>query len=149
MALTHEQIASSVFVHWADQFPLTVATVYPGTQIDTNEVTEWLEIWINAWSRRPQRISNRQLLDVVVEVHCFVKRQQDKSRVHELVDAARNTLSQVTLPVRDFETSGSPIEGYAKLFEPEVHDLTRSEVGKLEHTMQHHVVRCRGIVQQT
>ena len=147
-ALKHEQIAESLFTWWRDQFPLAVTTAYPGMRIDTVPLDEWLEIHIDTWSRRPQRIGGRQLIDLSITVHSFVKQQSDKSRIHGLADAVRDTLSQKTVPLRDYDSSGSAVVGYALLFEPEVRDLTRSDMNSLRHPMQHLVVLCPGIAQQ-
>jgi hypothetical protein len=147
-AFTQEGVSGSLYSFWADQFPLSVSTVYPGTRIDTAEIDEWIELWVDAWSRRPQRASSRQLIELSLTAHCFVKQGTDKSRVHALADAARATLSQATVAVRDYETSGTPVVGYAKLFETETRDLTRNNFASLQHSMQHLMVACRGIAQE-
>ena len=146
--LRQEVIAGSVFAYWADQFPLEVSTVYPGTTLETSALEEWLEIWIDAWSRRPQRDSDALLLELSLTVHCFVKPGPDKGRVHELADAARGTLSRKTIEVRDHEQSGSPLVGYALVFEPETRELTRNHAGGLQSGLQHLVVSWRGIAQE-
>jgi len=145
---TQEDVGASLFAYWADQFPLAVSTVYPGTRVNTAALDEWIELWIDAWSRKPQRITSRQLIEVSLSAHIFVKQGTDKSRVHELADAARVTLSQQTVAVRDYEESGAPVVGYAKLFETEARDLTRNNLTSLQHSMQHLLVSCRGIAQE-
>ena len=145
--LRQEVIAASVFACWADQFPLPVSTVYPGTTLDTSALDEWLEIWMDAWSRRPQRASDAKLLELSLTVHCFVKPGLDKGRVQELADAARETLSGKTIELRDYEQSGSPLVGYALVFEPETRELTRNHAGGLQSGLQHLVVSWRGMAQ--
>ena len=145
--LRQEVIAGSVFAYWADQFPLEVSTVYPGTALETSALDEWLEIWIDAWSLRPQRHADAVLLDLSLTVHCFVKPGLDKGRAHELADAARGTLSRTTIELRDHEQSGLPLVGYALVFEPETRALTRNHAGELQSGLQHLVVSWRGIAQ--
>lgn len=144
----HEDVTASLFVHWDDQFPLPVATIYPGTRVNTAALDEWIELWIDTWSRRPQRASAKELIDVSVTAHCFVKQGLDKSRVQELADAVRATISQKTIAVRDYDTSGSTVVGYATIFEAETRELTRNNLNSLQHSMQHLVVSCRGIAQE-
>ena len=146
--LSQKDIAGSLFSHWADQFPLSVTTIYPGTRIETVSLTEWLELWIETWSRRAQRTTNKQVLDLTVSVHCFVKQGLDKSRIYELADAVRQTIAQKTVPIRDTSLSGTPVTGYLTLTEPETHELTRNNIGSLQHAMQHLVITCRGIAQE-
>lgn len=146
--LQHEQVAAGLFTWWNDNFPLSVATVYPGMRIDTNDLSEWLEMWIDTWSRRPQRPSP-EWMDIAIAVHCFVRPSTDKSRILELVNATCSTLSQQTVPIQDFELSGLPVVGYTMLFEAESRDLTRNHLNRLQHPLQHYVVSLRGIAQQT
>lgn len=146
--LTHESIASSLFTHWADQFPLSVTTIYPGTKVDTTGLNEWLELSIEEWFRRPQRSGGKQVIDVSVVVHCFVKQGLDKSRLHELADAARSTISQKTIAIRDYDMSGTPVLGYLNMVEPNTRDRTRDAANALRHTMQHLEIRCLGFAQQ-
>ena len=147
-AFTQEDVGASLFAYWADELPISVSTVYPGTRLNTAVLDEWIELWIDAWSRKPQRATSRQLIDLSISAHCFAKQGTDKSRVHELADGARATLSQQTVAVRDFDFSGTPIVGYAKLFETETRDLTRSNLSSGEHSLQHLLVSCRGIAQE-
>ena len=143
-----EFIAASLFKFWSDQFPLVVTTAYPGTRIDTAALTEWLEITIDGWSRRPQRSGAPERIGLSLSVHCFVKQSLDKSRIYELSDAVRSTISQQTISLRDYDTSGTPVIGYATLLEPETRDLTRLDTDSLRHAMQHFVITCAGIAQQ-
>ena len=146
--LSQKDIAGSLFSFWADQFPLTVTTIYPGTRIETVSLAEWMELWIETWSRRPQRGTNKQVLELAVSVHCFVKQGLDKSRIHELADAVRSTIAQQTIAIRDNAMSGTPVTGYLMLTEPQTHELTRNNIGSLQHAMQHLVITCRGVAQQ-
>lgn len=143
-----ESITAGLLSYWRDEFPLAVTTAYPGTRIDTAELDEWLELSIDVWSRRPQRAGALQRIDLSLSVHCFVKQGLDKFRVHELADAVRGTLSQKTVPLRDYDASGTPVIGYATLREPETRDLTRSDADSLKHAMQHFLVTCAGAAQQ-
>ena len=146
--LKHEQITGSVLTHWSDQFPLSVTTIYPGTKIDTADLDEWLDLRIDMWLQRPQRSTAKQVLDVTVILEAFVKQGLDKSRIQELADATRSTISQQTIPIRDYETSGTPVTGYLSFFESETRDLSRNDTNTLRNSMQHLRIICPGIAQQ-
>lgn len=132
---------------WADRFPLNVPTVYPGTRIDAADVDEWIEFSLDGTGRRPGRAEETSLVDLTVTLHCFTKNDADAVRVNRLADAARSTLARQTVPLNDFELSGSPLVGYAKLQEAESTDLSRHDLDSLRHTMRHVVVSIRGVAQ--
>ncbi len=144
-----ELITASLFSYFRDEFPLVVTIAYPGVRIDTAELDEWLELSIAEWTRRPQRSGGLKQIGLSLTVHCFVKQNLDKSRIHELADAVRETISQKTVPLRDYDVSGTPVIGYGTLREPETRDLTRFDVNAQRHAMQHLVITCAGVAQQT
>lgn len=143
-----ELITASLFSYFRDQFPLVVTITYPGVRIDTSALDEWLELSITEWTRRPQRRGGLKQIGLSLIVHCFVKQNLDKSRIHELADAARETISQKTVTLRDYDVSGTPIIGYGTLREPETRDLTRRDIDAHRHAMQHVVITCAGTAQQ-
>ncbi len=144
-----ELITASLFSYFQDQFPLVVTIAYPGVRIDTAELDEWLELSITEWTHRPQRRGGLKQIGLLLTVNCFVKQNVDKSRIHELADAVVATISQKTVPLRDYDVSGTPIIGYGTLREPETRDQTRRDADAQRHAMQHVVVICPGIAQQT
>lgn len=143
-----ELIAASLFSFWNDQFPLVVTTIYPGTKFDTAALNEWLDVSIDSWSRRPQRAGAFARIDLSLVVHVFVEQGLDKSRIYELADAVHSTISQTTIPLRDYDLSGTPVIGHATMSEPETRDLTRKDADALRHAMQHIVITCSGVAQQ-
>jgi hypothetical protein len=146
--LNYEHVAAGVFSHWADQFPLPVTTVYPGTRIDTSGLTEWLEIGIDRWADRLLRGEDKATVELSVFVHVFVKPGVDKSRVFELADAVRQTLADQQITLHDHETSGTPVVGYATLSQAEIEDRTRRDTDAGRHGMQHVIVRVAGVAHE-
>lgn len=144
----HQSISAGLQTWWRDQFPLNVTTIYPGVLVDTSATDEWIEIQIDTWSRRPQRTIDKRLLDFSLTIHCFVKSTTDTKRIHELTDAAGETLSQKDVPVKNYDLSAEPILGYAKLFETDVRNLSRNDVDTNKHNMFHTVLSCTGIAQE-
>lgn len=140
-----EAMAGSLFAHWSENFPLAVATVYPGTQIDAAGQSEWVEIWVNAWQRAPRRTAGKEQVDVSVTVHCFVERTLDKGRILELADAAKATLEHQQVAVTDQAVSGTPVVGHVQLFETQTQVLTRADREAGQHGLQHVVLTTAGL----
>lgn len=145
--LEHESITASLYRFWNDGFDPAVTTIYPGIKADTSALTEWVEIWVDSWARRPQRIAGVPVVDVTVVVHCFVKSGSDGGRIHELTDRVRATFAQETVPLKDFQQSGSPQIGTIRLKEPETRNLTRRTTGELKTVLHHTAVVIRGFAQ--
>jgi len=144
----HQSITAGLQTWWSDQFPLSVQTIYPGMTIDTSTIDEWMDLKIDTWSRKPQRATGKRLINFSMTVHCFVKPAIETYRIQTLVDAARKTLSQQNIPVRDYDNSGSPVVGYARLIEIEVRDLSRNDLNSNKHNLHHVAISSSGIAQE-
>ena len=138
-------LAGSLFAYWGENFPLSVATVYPGTQIDAVGQSEWVEIWINAWQRDPRRSAGKEQVDVSVTVHCFVEPTLEKGRMLELADAAKATLEHQQVPVTDQSSSDAPVVGHLQLFETQTRTMTRQDRDAGRHGLQHVVLTTVGL----
>jgi|GEM_PF-4591967 len=139
-----ELIRANLFKHWSDSFPLAVTTVYPGMNVDNSSSSEWIEIAVENWSRKPQRTAGKQFLELVVVVHCFVKAGTDKGRILELADATRSTISQKTISLKDFDLSGEPTVGYLRLHETETRDRFLGLPSTHDQTLQHVSMSTKG-----
>ncbi|VAX40671.1 hypothetical protein MNBD_PLANCTO02-2912 [hydrothermal vent metagenome] len=146
--LNHQSISAGLQTWWRDQFPLSVATAYPGLFINTETMSEWIEIQIDTWSRRPQRAIDKRLLDFSLTIHCFVKPTGDTKRIHVLTDAVRETLAQRDIPIKNYDVSAETVIGFAKLFEIEVRDLSRNDFDSNKHRMFHSALSCTGFAQE-
>ena len=146
-SLSHESISASLLKFWSDQFSSGVTTIYPGMKVNTIELTEWVEVWVDSWSRKPQRIGGISLIDVTVSIHCFVKSGSDTGRIHELTDAVRAVFSQETVDLHDFEQSGEPQLGTIRIKEPETRNLTKHNLESQQTILHHTVVLFRGFAQ--
>jgi len=147
--LSQEAISASLLSFWSDQFGGTVTTIYPGMKVDTTELPEWIEIWVDSWSRRPQRIGGLPLIDVTATVHCFVKAGTDSGRIQELTDAVRSVFAQESVPLIDYSQSGEPNIGVIRLKEPETRNLTRNQSGSLQVVLHHTAIIVRGTAQRS
>lgn len=146
--LSQEAISASLLSYWSGRFGGGVTTIYPGMKVDTAGLSEWAEIWVDSWSRRPQRIGGIPLIDVAATVHCFVKAGTDSGRIQELTDAVRSVFAQESVPLKDFSQSGEPDIGIIRLKEPETRNLTRNHSGSLQVVLHHTAVIVRGTAQR-
>ena len=144
-----QSISSAIYAHWKDAFALEAATVFPGTRINTAALEEWVEIAIEQWTRPAERAAGKESLRFTIVVHCFAKPSREPRRIQELADAGRSALEQQTIAVRDYETSGAPLLGWASLFEADVRDLTRAEAGRYQSPLFHQVVTIRGVARES
>ena len=145
--LSQEAISASLLSHWSDRFGVSVTTIYPGMKVDTSELSEWVEIWVDSWSRRPQRIGGIPLIDVTATVHSFVKAGSDTGRIQELTDAVRSVFAHESVTLKDFTQSGELEIGIVRLKEPETRNLTRTQSGSLQVVLHHTAVVIRGTAQ--
>lgn len=149
IAMQNEWIVGSLFAHWDANFPLSVPTIFAGAPASTQTASEWIELWVDAWSRPPQRPAAPTVLEVTVTAHVFVRPGTDRSRIHQLADAVRSTLEHQTVGIRDYDSSGTPLRGWLTLFETETHELTRADRESKQHGLQHVVVSCTGTAHAT
>lgn len=141
--MNDDLITRNLHTYWDTSYPLSVTTIYPAVAVDTESLTEWQEIWIDTWTRQPRRASASPIIDLSVSVHVFVRQTNDKTRLHQLSEAARDTLDGNTIAVNDFDQSGSPIVGYVKLREPQTRDLTRGRQNQGD-PLTHHLITYAG-----
>ena len=147
VVLSQEAISASLLFYWKTQFGESVTTIYPGMKVDTTSLSEWVEIWVDSWSRRPQRIGGIPLIDVTVTVHCFVKSGQESGRIQQLTDSIRSVFAQETIALINFHQSDEPQMGLIRLKEPETRNLTRNQAGALQVVLHHTAIIVRGSAQ--
>jgi len=145
--LSQAEISASLLTYWKQQFGEEVTTIYPGMKVDTTSLSEWVEIWVDSWSRRPQRLGGIPYLDVTTTVHCFVKAGQQSGRIQTLTDSVRSLFAQESIPLKEFSESAEPTIGWIRLKEPETRNLTRNQIGTLQVVLHHTAVIVRGSAQ--
>lgn len=140
-------LATTVCRHWQATLPSGFVTAWPGTEVGTATLSEWFELWVDAWQPRPQRAISPARWDVAVTVHCYVRPQLDAGRVQELAELARAALANRLLSVRT--TNAGPLLGHLQLLEPELVDLSRKELERRKSALRHAMLRGRGVAQQS
>lgn len=133
-AFLHERLADSVEI------------VYPGFRINTSSRDEWIELSLPALNENLTHQSGSQLCELSVELRCFVKASNDKSRLYDLADQCRDAVRHQLVFIRDHDRIGTPAIGYVRLFEPQV--VLNQQTESLFHSVNSALVSCRGIAQQ-
>lgn len=146
--ISGEDITRSVQVWWRDTFSPSVATIYPGQQIETSPLAEWVELWVDAWHDRLRRDVAPDELLVSITVHCFSRHPTQATRVQSLADAARAAVARHKIDVHDFSASGTPVVAQLRTREAETRDLTRSHSETTRGVLHHVVVTVTAVVQE-
>lgn len=143
-----DAITRSVHVHWGASFD-ACPTIHPGQQMETEDLAEWVELWVDSWGERARRGSGPDRTDVSVTVHCFSQHAAETARVHRVADAVRSALSGQLIAVRDYGMGGAPLVGRLRLREAELRELTRLDDDGLRGRLRHLVVLCRGSLEES
>jgi len=146
--ISGEDITRSVQIWWRDNFPPAVTTIYPGQQIETSQLAEWVELWVDAWNDRLRRDVAPDELLASITVHCFSRHPTQATRVQSLADGARAALARQMIDVLYFSVSGAPVVAQLRTREAETRDLTRSHSETTRGMLHHVVVTVTAVVQE-
>ncbi|MEZ5943798.1 MAG: hypothetical protein R3C18_20575 [Planctomycetaceae bacterium] len=140
-----QHITRSLHSYWADNFPISVPTCFPGVPTRIDNAPAWIEIWVDALRESPRRRNAPAAANILITIHAFSRHEQDKLQAQTLVDAAAELLSQTTIPI--YDESQQPF-GWLAIQEPQTRDLTRasSDPG---HLTQHLVLSLSAISQRS
>jgi hypothetical protein len=142
--LSTAAITAGLQTWWRDHLPITLPTIYPGTQLDTTTIPAWCELYIDLWTRPPRRSTNIDALHIAVTIHLFAKGTHDRTLLPTLIDAATAMLQHQRIPLHDPTLSESPLTGYALLHEAQSRNLTRPQQPHAGDHLQHIVVTIEG-----
>lgn len=140
-------IAGNVFDYWELNFPHDVATAYPGVPIDTQNLSEWVDLEIPEFSPCVGRDSSPSRSEILLKVNVFVRRSTDLARINALTDAALAVMSRVTIPLYTPD-SIETLLGYVQLLDGRVQNQTRQDRESRRHDLQHVAIAVQGIVQE-
>lgn len=146
--ISGEDISRSVQVHWRDTFEPPVTTIYPGEQVETSQLAEWVELWVDVWLDRVRRDAAPDELLVSITAHCFSRHPTEATRAQALATGARAALARRMIDVFDFSLSGPPVVAHLRTREAETRDLTRSHAETTRGVLHHVVVTVTGVVQE-
>lgn len=138
--LPAQHLITSIHSHWASQVPNGTPTIYPGARVDTNRLTDWYELWVDAWSDSPRRHADPDGLTVSILIHCFSRQPTRKTTVQRLASVARTALARQTLSIIDADAPTPRTIGFLRLREHAVHDLSRNHAALGQERLQHLVL---------
>jgi hypothetical protein len=141
--LSMDAIVTSLASQAAEELPAGMAIAWPGVQLDTEALSEWIEIWCDAVDGLPQREQLMERREVSVTAHVFVRPSPQTARVFELAEAVRGVFSGRTIPV----ASEAGVAGVIRLREADMRELTRMHAEEQRRPLRHVVVLIRGIAQ--
>lgn len=133
-----EEVGQRVRALWAERFPDSVRTVWPGERVSTSGLSVWVELWTSVWTRQPSRAGASEW-DLVVTVQVFSRDRLNGARVWEVMEQAREALERQTVTWKEGDDSA-----VLRLFEVECEELTRREAAGWAKEFAHVAVRCAG-----
>ncbi|MFN0196408.1 MAG: hypothetical protein ACKVT0_06665 [Planctomycetaceae bacterium] len=141
-------ITGNLFDYWDLHFLSDVATVYPGVDGDTQNLSEWVDVELPEFGQRLGRASSPARGEFLWRVNIFVRRSNDLARMNVIAEAVFSTISRMTIPLYALDSSETLL-GYAQLLEAEIHNQTRPDRESRAHDMQRATIVIKGLVQET
>lgn len=142
-----QHLLRAVQRHWSQTLPVSAPTLYPGMRLETAAADRWYELWMDAWSDGPRRSAAPDRLTVSLLVHCFSRDPVQKTAVHALASAARETLAGRRLPITD-DSAEPRLLGWLAIGEHAVHDLSRNHAAIGQEGLQHLVLVFQAVAEE-
>ena len=116
MADEFKNVRISVLKHFEDNLAVVSAIDFPGTDFDTDAVTEWFQPRLLGPAAGSARRGERNEI-WTLNVNCFAKVGEDSAgmqlesihRHWELADEVFGVFSQADVNVQDWQTGGDPV----------------------------------------
>ncbi|MFO1022582.1 MAG: hypothetical protein U0903_18080 [Planctomycetales bacterium] len=144
ITLTTRLISGNLFAYWSEQGPEGLQTEFPGTVLVTDDLEEWAEIQVTAWQAKRQRVNSRGALQVRVLVHVFVRQGTNEGRLQEVAELVRGALENRLIALREGDEENDEVQGYLRLREGEIRDLSPREREADGSGLRHAVVLFSG-----
>ena len=124
MADEFKNVRGSVLKHFEDNLATVSDVHWPGTDFDTDKVTEWFQPRLLGPAPGPARSGERNEI-WTLNVNCFAKVGEDfagnqRETIHrhwELADEVVGIFSQADVPVKNWAGLGDPIIAYLRFAE--------------------------------
>jgi hypothetical protein len=146
--LSLEAIVTSVFRQAEEELPGGLAIAWPGRQLDTESIGEWIELWCDDALGVVQRDQPPERREIALTVHVFVRPSNQTTRVHELAETTRRAFHARTISIIEPGDEDGGIVGVIRFREADVRDLTRLHAEVERRPLHHLVVTVRGTAQE-
>jgi hypothetical protein len=145
--LSMRAIVTSLLARAASALPSGVPLAWPGLQLATESLAEWVEAWCDAVNGLTQRSHPPEQREIWLTLHAFARPTNDTTRVHEISESLRAAFGAQTIPVIDSSASPATQIGSVRMREADVRDLTHLHAEDQRRPLHHLVVIVRGTVQ--
>lgn len=145
--LSMRSIVTSLMARAASAIPEGVAFAWPGVQLATETLLEWVEAWCDGVDGLTQRSQPPEQRQVWLTLHVFARPTNETMRVHEIAESLRAAFNARTIPVIDSAASPATQVGSVRMREADVRDLTHVHAEDQRRPLNHLVVIVRGTVQ--
>jgi hypothetical protein len=145
--LSMRSVVTSLMARAASALPEGVSLAWPGVQLATEDLSEWVEVWCDAVNGLTQRSQPAERREVWLTLHVYARPTNETMRVHEITESLRATFNAQTIPVVDSSTLPATPVGSVRMREADVRDLTHLHAEDQRRPLNHLMVMVRGTVQ--
>lgn len=126
MAITRKQIVGSL-ASWinANVTGHSTTVVYPGRDVDTQSLSDWVEVEVGRVRPNPFRKQSPKTGKCEIILHCYAKRTTNLYRAMRLVKIFCDAIEHAEIPIRNYSVGGTPRTGWMRLTEPGRENDTR------------------------
>lgn len=124
--LSHRMILSSLCQYLLGVLPAGVPVSWSGMRIDTEDVSQWVEVWLTRQARVRQRKGATDQRQANISMRLFQKPDGNMLSHLRLEKKIVPILEHCEIDVRDYSSVGEPKVGQMRLLEVQPVDMTRS-----------------------
>lgn len=126
VTLSQRMILSSVCKHLSGVLPRGLSVSWNGLRIDTQELTQWIEVSLGRQNRIRQRRVSNDHREIEIQVRIFQKPGANMLGHLRLERKIVPVLEHREIDVLDYATVGEPKVGQLRVLEAQSNDFTRS-----------------------
>ncbi len=126
VTLSHRMILSSVCRYLSRSLPRGVSVSWNGMRIDTQDLSQWVEVSLGSQSRVRQRRSSNDHRNIEIKVRIFQKPGANMLGHLRLDRKITPVLEHREIDVFDYASVGEPKVGQVRVLEVQSDDFTRS-----------------------
>ena len=124
---TLQAITAAICTHWRDAAPGEVVTVYPGTMLGTEQLSEWYELDINELKVLNRRDADPEESRVKLRLRCFVRPGTATARVLQLAEQARTAFTEQDVLIDTGESGAGALTGWIRFDAGTLRDFSRDD----------------------
>jgi hypothetical protein len=132
VTLSIEMIAASVADHLDSNLTVSTGVWYPGTEIDRDNLDDWIDFRVTNYRRKPTRKTGKDVIDITIQLRIVAKITTDLYRhLTSQKDLDKNVFTHAEIPVTNYDTAA--LVGHAWLEEPHTSNASRGFNHPLPH----------------